>query len=202
MVPDERRYWVTVRAFYDILDELAASKNVEISFDDGNASDVEIGLQALRDRGLAATFFVVAGRLGLPGYLGADGVRELARCGMTIGTHGMDHRPWRHLSDNERQRELVDARATLAEVVGASVDEAAVPMGQYDHRLLSALRQLGYARVHTSDRRLATDGAWLRPRFSVRADDTVESVRSTILSVPSSPRRAWMTARGWIKTIR
>jgi peptidoglycan/xylan/chitin deacetylase (PgdA/CDA1 family) len=199
---DERRYWVTEQAFHRILDELAGTPNVEISFDDGNASDVEIGLDALRDRGLVATFFVVAGRLGQPGYLDPDGVRELSRGGMNIGNHGMDHRPWRRLSDTDRQRELVEARAALAEVVGAPVDGAAVPMGEYDRRLLSELRRLGYAAVYTSDRRPATDGAWLRPRFSVRADDTAESVRSTALAVPSPMSRASLAVKGWVKTLR
>jgi peptidoglycan/xylan/chitin deacetylase (PgdA/CDA1 family) len=198
----ERRYWVKERAFDAILDVLTGTPNVEITFDDGNASDVEIGLAALRDRGLGATFFVVAGRLGQPGYLDTGAVRELVKDGMTIGTHGMDHRPWRGLSTSDRHRELIEARAVLAEVAGSPVDQAAVPMGAYDRRLLAELRRLGYAAVHTSDRRLATDGAWLRPRFSVRADDTVETVRTTILSVPSSPRRAWLTAKGWAKTVR
>jgi hypothetical protein len=75
-------------------------------------------------------------------------------------------------------------------------------MGEYDRRLLSELRRLGYAAVHTSDRRPATDGAWLRPRFSVRAGDTAESVRSTALVVPSSMSRALLAAKGWVKTLR
>jgi peptidoglycan/xylan/chitin deacetylase (PgdA/CDA1 family) len=202
VVPGERQYWITERAFHEILDELAGRPDVEISFDDGNASDVEIGLEALRDRGLVATFFVVAGRLGQAGYLDEDGVLELARGGMTIGTHGMDHRPWPRLSEADRRRELVEARASLAEIVGAPVDEAAVPMGVYDRRLLSELRRLRYAAVHTSDRRPTPDGAWLRPRFSVRADDTAASVRSTALAVPSRVSRAWLAARGWAKTHR
>jgi peptidoglycan/xylan/chitin deacetylase (PgdA/CDA1 family) len=198
----ERPYWVTERAFRDILDAVAETPNVEISFDDGNASDVEIALDALLDRGLSATFFVVAGRLGQPGYLDVDGVGELARAEMTVGTHGMDHRSWRRLTDGARQRELVDARAILADVVGGPVSEAAVPMGAYDRRLLRDLRRLGYTAVHTSDRRLARSGAWLRPRFSVRAGDTADSVRRTALAVPSVPRRALQGAKSVVKSFR
>jgi peptidoglycan/xylan/chitin deacetylase (PgdA/CDA1 family) len=199
---DEHRYWVTEQAFHDILDAVAETPNLELSFDDGNASDLEIAFGALRDRGLVATFFVVAGRLGLPGYLDADGLRELVRGGMTVGTHGMDHRPWRQLSNADRQRELVDARGILADVIGAPVSEAAVPMGEYDRHLLGDLRRLGYTAVHTSDRRLAAKDAWLRPRFSVRADDTPGSVVSTALAVPSVRRRAIQAAKGWLKTLR
>ena len=163
---------------------------------------MEIGLGALRDRSLVATFFVVAGRLGQPGYLDADGIHELVNGGMTIGTHGMDHRPWPRLSETDSRRELVEARAALVDLAGSPVDEAAVPLGRYDRRLLAELRRLGYAAVHTSDRRPTTDGAWLRPRFSVRADDTAESLRSTALAVPSPLGRTWLAAKGWAKTLR
>ena len=40
---------------------------VRISFDDGNASDIELALPRLEERGLRATFFVLAGRLDEPG---------------------------------------------------------------------------------------------------------------------------------------
>ncbi|MGF1648019.1 MAG: polysaccharide deacetylase family protein, partial [Kineosporiaceae bacterium] len=102
--PGEDRYWVTVDTFRSVLDEIATWPAVRISFDDGNASDVEHGLPALRERGLPATFFVLARRLGLPGSLTGDDLRSLRDAGMTIGSHGMDHRPWRGLPPEARER--------------------------------------------------------------------------------------------------
>ena len=118
---------------------------------------------------------------------------------MTIGTHGMDHRPWRNLVPGDKERELVEARHRIAETIGSPVDEAALPMGSYDRGLLSDLKRLGYVAVHTSDRRTAKEGAWLRPRFSVLAEDTVESVERYALVVPSPTRRAWLAAKGRLK---
>ena len=92
--PGEARYWIAADAFLGMLDVLAACPAVRISFDDGNASDVEVALEALRKRRLTASFFVLAGRLGSAGSLDAEALRELDRAGMTVGTHGMDHRPW------------------------------------------------------------------------------------------------------------
>ena len=63
-----------------------------------------IALPALRERGLTATFFVVAGRLGEPGFLDERGVRALADAGMAIGCHGMRHRPWRGLDERRAAR--------------------------------------------------------------------------------------------------
>src|SRR5215510_10937302 len=87
--PDEEHYWVSEDRFRSILDELAVISGVRISFDDGNASDAEIALPALLERGLRADFFVLAGRLGATGSLDDDDVRQLARHGMNIGSHGM-----------------------------------------------------------------------------------------------------------------
>ena len=160
-------------------------------------------MDALLERGLVGSFFVVAGRIGSRGSLDADGLRELDRRGMTIGTHGMDHRPWRGLAPPDRERELVEARENIAEVIGRPVDEAAVPMGLYDRRLLGDLKRLGYTAVHTSERMAGRDGAWLQPRFSVLADDTVESVERVALTDPSpARRRAWLEAKSRLKRLR
>lgn len=45
---------------------------IELTFDDGNASDLTIAAPALQARGLAASFFVCASRIGQAGDLGAE----------------------------------------------------------------------------------------------------------------------------------
>jgi peptidoglycan/xylan/chitin deacetylase (PgdA/CDA1 family) len=190
------------RQFLDILDELLTWPAVRLSFDDGNISDLELALPALTERGLRADFFVLAGRFGASGSLGEDDVRELARHGMGIGTHGMAHRPWRGMDAATRDSELVRARERIAAVSGAPVTAAACPLGRYDRRLLADLRRLGYARVYTSDRRPARPGAWLQPRFSARTGDTVQSLREAVLRRPPIPRRARLAAVGLAKRLR
>lgn len=200
--PGEAAYWVDHDTLLAVLDAVAADPRVRISFDDGNASDIEVGLPALLERGLTATFFVLAGRLDRPGSLGTHDVKALAAAGMGIGTHGMDHRPWRGLDPAARRRELEEARRVLADVVRAPVMEAALPLGRYDRELLGHLRQLGYTAVHTSDRRPAREGAWLQPRFSVREGDTAASVRSEMLGRQSVGRRAERALVGTVKRWR
>jgi peptidoglycan/xylan/chitin deacetylase (PgdA/CDA1 family) len=200
--PGEHRYWITADAFHRVLDMIAARSDVRISFDDGNASDVEIGLGALLERGLVGSFFVVAGRIGSRGSLDTEGLRELSRHGMTIGTHGMDHRPWRRLPPGDRERELIEARERIAGAVGRAIDQAALPMGRYDRRLLADLKRLGYTAVHTSERMAGTEGAWLQPRFSILADDTVESVERSALADGPRSRKAWLVAKSRLKRLR
>lgn len=184
--PGEDSYWIDVDTFHRILDDLVSGTDtgalptLRLSFDDSNTSDLTIGLPALTQRGLTADFFVLAGRLDSAGSLGPDDVRELRHHGMTIGTHGMHHRPWRGLDADTRRDEFVTARERLAEVAGAPIDQAACPLGRYDRQALGELRALGYTEVFTSDRRYARTGRWLQPRYSVRDGDTVESFRAQI----------------------
>jgi len=201
--PGEDAYWVDTERFLRILDEIATWPSVRLSFDDGNASDLRVAAPALAERGLTAQFFPLAGRLGKPGSLDADDVRELASRGMTIGTHGMAHRSWRGMDSDTHRSELIEARQQLAEAAGAAITEAACPLGRYDRRLLLDLRKLGYKRVYTSDRRVARQDSWLQPRFSVYRDDTPESLRVTALGKASRKvSRLQLAAVGLVKRLR
>jgi peptidoglycan/xylan/chitin deacetylase (PgdA/CDA1 family) len=200
--PGEDIYWLDASHFLRMLDEIATWPLVRISFDDANESDVQIVLPALIERGLSAQFFLVASRLGAPGSLTVNDVRELAANGMAIGTHGMSHRPWLAMTSEVREAELVEARRRIEDAAGKPVTEAACPLGRYDRRLLADLRQLGYHRVYTSDKRVARQNSWLQPRFSLRREDTVESVRAAVLTRPSLARRARQSAKSLAKRLR
>jgi peptidoglycan/xylan/chitin deacetylase (PgdA/CDA1 family) len=200
--PGEDRYWVSTEQFQAVLDEVLTWPSVRISFDDGNTSDLEIGLPALQDRGLTADFFVLAGRLGTPGCLDEAAVCELHAAGMAIGSHGMRHQPWPGLTAGDQHEELVAARDRLSSVTGTAVASAACPLGRYDRRVLRQLRQLGYTRIYTSDRQRARSQAWLQPRYSVRRDDTPASLREEALVGPALIGRLRLQAVGAIKRLR
>lgn len=175
--PGEAGYWVDRDLFLRIVDQVAEHHGVTLSFDDGNRSDVDIVLPALQERGLTATFFPLAGRLEDPLSLAADDLHQLRNAGMTIGSHGWDHVPWRRLSPADTRREFVDSRNALEEAAGAPITTVAVPLGQYDRRALKCLRQEGYRTVFSSDRHPARERAWLSARYSVGAGDDLGSVR-------------------------
>jgi peptidoglycan/xylan/chitin deacetylase (PgdA/CDA1 family) len=200
--PGEDEFWIDEDALGPLLDAVRADQRVRLSFDDGNASDLQIALPALVDRGMTADFFVVAGRLGAPGSLDADGVRELHRAGMRIGNHGMRHRSWREARGRERREELVEARAMLSEVVGGAVDVAACPRGDYDRSVLADLRDAGYLTVFTSDARPAGGQAWLQPRFTVRRGETPASLRAGMLRPRPARQRVVAAGKGLVKRCR
>jgi peptidoglycan/xylan/chitin deacetylase (PgdA/CDA1 family) len=200
--PEEEGYWISCDRFLAILDEVADWPALDISFDDGNRSDVEIALPALQTRGLSGTFYALAGRLDAPGSLRAEDLRTLVTAGMEIGTHGWNHVPWTALPGPALRQEISEARSCLAEVVDRPITKAALPLGRYNRRVLRSLYEEGYGLVSTSDRALARTGAWLSPRFSVRSTDTPEAVRHMV-STAAHPRiRALASAKGAVKRRR
>ena len=88
---DERNCWLDQDTFEEVLDLAQGESRVQLTFDDGNSSDVEIVLPALLRRGLQATFFICSGRLDQPTFLSRTQVRELQAHGMCIGSHGVAH---------------------------------------------------------------------------------------------------------------
>lgn len=200
--PGELNYWIDRDGYRTVLDEISTWPSVSVSFDDGNASDVDVALGGLLDHRLSATFFVVADRIDKPGSLSTEQLRTLVRCGMRVGTHGMHHQPWTETRGEARSVELEIARGLIADAAGTFVDEAACPLGRYDRSVLDDLSRLGYARVYTSDRRAATRGMWLQPRFSVRRGDDADSFRAHVAARCRSPRHLAGVAVGVLKQLR
>lgn len=169
----EAPYWITETAFLGILDHIAAATDrgrYVISFDDGNLSDHRIALPALVERGLDARFFVLAGRIGQQGSLGQTEIEDLADAGMTVGSHGLDHLPWPDLDDAALEAEVAGSRARLGALLGTGIDEAGIPFGRYDARVLRALRRAGYRCAWSSDGGRFCEDRFLRPRTSFRGD--------------------------------
>lgn len=174
--PDEDFYWCDAPATYErILDAIpeaskATGTPIELTFDDGNASDFTIAAPALAKRGLTGSFFVCAGRIGQPGYLDGAAMADMLAAGMTIGSHGWSHVDWRKTSDAELEQEVNGARHKIEDVIGRPVDSVAIPFGSYDRRVMS---RLGAFRIlYTSDGGLAPHGGRIVPRASYRKDWT------------------------------
>ena len=130
------------------------------------------------------------GRLGDPWSISPRGLEELVSAGMDVGTHGLTHRPWSGLRGPAARAEITDPRHALEDLLGRRVDRTAAPLGRYDRHTLALLRASGCAEVNVSDQRPARPGAWVQPRFSVRSDDTVASLRARMLASLDPARRA------------
>jgi peptidoglycan/xylan/chitin deacetylase (PgdA/CDA1 family) len=77
-------------------------------------------------------------------FMSWDEVRMLSKNGIEIGSHGVEHPYLTKLSDVELQRQLVDSKRDLIERLGHSPEFFCCPSGDYDTRVLHAVRTAGY----------------------------------------------------------
>jgi len=198
----EERYWIEASFFEAILDLVRDRKDVQITFDDSNESDFTVALPALKDRGMAAKFFMVADRIDRNGFLTLGQLQSLVAEGMGIGTHGMRHRPWRGLDEADLREELIQAKERLEQMAARPVTEAACPWGGYDRRVLQALRTAGYQRVYTSDEGPAPVASWLQPRNSIMRTHDLPGVERIVREVPRGAHKMWRTLKLTFKRLR
>lgn len=196
----EESVWITESLFSAFADATATQPLCEITFDDGNKSDVEIALPVLRSRGLRATFFVLTGRVGSPGFLDENDIRLLISEGMQIGLHGRDHVSWRTADRELLVREIDQAKSQLEAIVGQRITTAACPFGEYGRNTLAHLRRSGFATIYTSDGGVADTTNWLCPRRSIRSGDSPEIIPQTLSE--SMGDRMLRSAKTFIKRLR
>lgn len=177
VVADERPYWLDTDHFERVLDVIAARRDagqtIEITFDDGNKSDLDIAAPMLQQRNLTAWFFVLMGRIDNSQYLSADDMHSLRSHGMSIGLHGRDHLDWRGLGADRLRDETVTAADELEQIMGTAPARVAIPFGAYNRAVIAHLKKLPFTAIMTSDRGRTSTDARVQPRTTLRADTTM-----------------------------
>jgi peptidoglycan/xylan/chitin deacetylase (PgdA/CDA1 family) len=190
--PAAARYKLTPAVFDAHLDAIAAA-GVEVgllqpgasgpaaamSFDDGGASAL-LAAGALERRGWRGHFFVVSGRVGTPGFLTADGVRDLAARGHVIGSHSRTHPAKMAALDRAAAAdEWRRSRSDLGALLGSPPALAAVPGGSVSRAVYAAAAAAGYRVLMTSTplaRDRTVDGMTVSGRYAVWAATPPERV--------------------------
>jgi len=127
---------------------LPGGQGVLLSFDDG--TEDHRGVADLLERyGWRGLFFVPAGRLGEPGQLTKDDVRDLAARGHVVGAHGFGHRRFDRLSEAELDRELELGATRLVEAGCGPVTWLAPPGGLCPPGLETRARRCGYRMIRS-----------------------------------------------------
>jgi peptidoglycan/xylan/chitin deacetylase (PgdA/CDA1 family) len=125
-------------------------RNVSITFDDGCETDLLAAAPILRHAGFNATFFVTFGRLGKPGYLSCEQLKELSAQGFEIGCHSMTHPYLTDLDKDGLSHEILDAKVQLEQIIGRPVNHFSCPGGRCDRRVVATARAAGYRSLATS----------------------------------------------------
>ena len=127
-----------------------SARGVAITFDDGCETDLLYAAPRLAEAGFGATFFVVSGWVGTPGFLSRTQLRELHGLGFEIGAHSRSHAYLSDLSPQALREEIEGSKAELEQYIGASVDHFSCPGGRWTPQVAAVAREAGFRSVSTS----------------------------------------------------
>jgi peptidoglycan/xylan/chitin deacetylase (PgdA/CDA1 family) len=146
-----------------------APRTFVITIDDGLSDTFTAGLPILQRHSYVATSFVVAGRMGTPGYLTWDEVRRLRDAGIEIGNHTWEHLGMADLAPDEQLRAVVEAQRAIEVEVGAAPRTFAYPGGSYNDSAVAAVRDAGLRAAFTTEpgRAVAWANRFTIPRLNV-----------------------------------
>ena len=122
------------------------AKLIALTFDDGPWGPTERLLDALRERGLRATFFVIGDHAGqYPGVL-----KRMAGEGHEIGNHTMNHKRLDKLPAASVKKELSDCSDLIEELTGIRPRLMRAPTGEITPAHMRELERQGLACVYWS----------------------------------------------------
>jgi peptidoglycan/xylan/chitin deacetylase (PgdA/CDA1 family) len=131
-----------------------------LTVDDGGASAL-LAADALEKRGWRGHFFITTGRVGTNGFLDAQGVRELAARGHSVGGHSHTHPTYfGKLSRSDQLDEWRRSREALGELLGDAPAGASVPGGFFTPVAAETAAEAGYEWLMTSEPESKVRSEW------------------------------------------
>jgi peptidoglycan/xylan/chitin deacetylase (PgdA/CDA1 family) len=136
-------------------------RRIAVTFDDAFRSVIENALPILREREVPATIFVPTGYIGMkqgwindPQDLNAEEevlnetqLRELVGNLIKFGSHTVMHARLPHIGQREANRELVESKKILENILGKDVDLFAFPYGDFNKETIEMCIKAGYRHV-------------------------------------------------------
>ena len=140
---------------------------IAVTFDDGDASVIDVAWPLLAERGIQATVFVLSERIDRPGSLSTADLRTLAAAGWEIASHGAAHVYYPDVSAATIAADLAAGIAAIEAATGATPRCFAFPFGGYDARVTAIVARFHPCAVTSAPGLAEADAALLaRPATS------------------------------------
>lgn len=153
-------------------------RRVVITFDDGCETDLIVAAPLLKEHMFSATFYVVSGWVGKPGFLTTVQLRELASMGFEIGSHSRSHAFLSDLSPQQIQAEIDGSKRELEQILGQPVRHFSCPGGRSNQFVKDEVKAAGYESLALSAVGLNLRAAdkFALSRVAVTANTTAETI--------------------------
>jgi peptidoglycan/xylan/chitin deacetylase (PgdA/CDA1 family) len=150
---------------------------VLLTFDDGYRDQFTYAFPILQRFGDRATFFVNVGTIGKPGHLSWNDLETMAKAGMSIECHGIDHVDLAALGRAAQSYQIEQCVRMLSAHLQNPVLAYAYPSGAFDSQTIEVERRAGLLLGFTTD-----------PRFQSDAQSPYELTRIRVVSGISDAR--------------
>lgn len=152
--------------------------NISIfTFDDGHVSNYSAAKYLYENKLGTAEFFINPEKVSSPYYMSWDQIRELSDWGMSIQSHGLDHKFLTECDDVELKKQLQLSKELIEENISKKVTLLAPPGGRYDQRIIDVAKSCGYKFILMSEPgHINSMDEFLIPRMAVLNMHSVEDL--------------------------
>ena len=122
---------------------------VALTFDDGWVDNYTHALPVIRELKVPAAFFVTTSHIHQAvadsARMSLDQLKELLRCGMTIGSHSRTHPNLLEAPEAQAKEQIAGSKADLEQALGTRIDLFAYPYGAHHRAQVNLVREAGYS---------------------------------------------------------
>lgn len=160
-----------------------AGRIAVLTLDDGYADNLESAAPTLQRHGFTATCYAVSGRVGDQNtwdgenenihkpIMSAAQLQAWHAAGMEVGAHTRSHVRLTQCDDTQVNEEIKGSKADLETILGTTVSQFCYPYGDYNDRVVKAVRDAGFSAATTTVRGRADVESdmdlWRLPRVKI-----------------------------------
>ena len=165
-----------------------AKKSVVLTFDDGYRDNFTNAFEILKKYGFKATIFVIinrfhndwsihrkaknAGIVDKIDKLSDDEIRYMLKSGLIeIGAHTLNHKNFKKLSKEEKEKEMIESKKILEDKFGIECKTFSYPFGIFENGDEKLVEDAGFIGAITTENKkadLKRDNLFLLPRVAVK----------------------------------
>ena len=152
-----KRHGFEVISFDDFITGIRAGNSfnrntVVLQFDDGYEDNYTYAFPVLKKYGFPAMVFLISDKVGTPGFLTWDQIKEMEKYNFMAGAHTRHHVYLPRASEPQAQDEIAGSKKIIEDHLGHKIDYFAYPSGGFTEKIKGFVQDAGYKAAVTTNR--------------------------------------------------
>ena len=118
---------------YLVYNKPVPEKSFMVTFDDNRLEHITVANEVLKKYGFKGVYFIMTITIGKKNYMTREQIAQLAAGGNAIGNHTFDHHKVTQYTEEDWQKQVVEANKTINDITGKPVEYFAYPFGISNH---------------------------------------------------------------------